>query len=261
MSNYSTHSNTKTNNPWFTSDCKIARAELRRANKAYRVNRSFNTQIVLAGRRRHYRKIKNTSKFNYTNKQKNLLHNLSRINPKKFWDEIRRLKGSKKKSSSNLSADDFLTHFNNLFSADDMFNNLDINDRLSAADTIFNNVEQLDCLFTLEDVSKAILSLKRQKSAGADLLLPEMFIEGVDILSPVLCKLFNHMFENGIYPDSWTKGIIVPVPKKGNLNDVNNYRGITLTSIFSKIFSILLDTRLRKWANDNNILTDFQFGF
>ena len=46
------------------------------------------------------------------------------------------------------------------------------------------------------------------------------------------------MFEKGIYPDSWTRGIIVPVPKKGNLNDANNYRGITLTSIFSKIFSI-----------------------
>ena len=69
------------------------------------------------------------------------------------------------------------------------------------------------------------------------------------------------MFEKGIYPDSWTRGIIVPVPKKGDLNDTNNYRGITLTSLFSKIFSILLDVRLRKWANDNNILTDFQFGF
>lgn len=69
------------------------------------------------------------------------------------------------------------------------------------------------------------------------------------------------MYDNCIYPDSWSRGIIVPVPKKGNLNDVNNYRGITLTSIFSKIFSILLDTRLRKWAEDNNLLTDVQFGF
>ena len=42
---------------------------------------------------------------------------------------------------------------------------------------------------------------------------------------------------------------------------MNNYRGMTLTSIFSKIFSILLEVRLRKWANDNEVLTDFQFGF
>ena len=52
-----------------------------------------------------------------------------------------------------------------------------------------------------------------------------------------------------------------PVPKKGDLNDANNYRGITLTSIFSKIFSILLEKRLSNWAEANEKLTDFQFGF
>ena len=61
-----------------------------------------------------------------------------------------------------------------------------------------------------------------------------------------------------IYPDSWTRGIIVPVPKKGNINDINKYRGITLTSIFSKIFSILLNNRLRKWSQENNVLSDLQ---
>ena len=59
-------------------------------------------------------------------------------------------------------------------------------------------------------------------------------------------KKFNYIFDNNIYPEIWRKGIIVPVPKKGNLNEVNNYSGITLTSIFSKIFFMLIDTRLRK---------------
>ena len=77
----------------------------------------------------------------------------------------------------------------------------------------------------------------------------------------MLCKLFKYIFDNNMYPEIWRKGIIVPVHKKGNLNDVNNYRGITLTSIFSKILSMVIDTRLRKWANDNNVLHDNQFGF
>ena len=77
----------------------------------------------------------------------------------------------------------------------------------------------------------------------------------------MLCKLFNYIFDNNLYPEIWKKGIIVSVPKKGNLNDVNNYRGITLTIIFSKIFSMLIDTRLRTWANDNNVLHDNQYGF
>jgi hypothetical protein len=45
--------------------------------------------------------------------------------------------------------------------------------------------------------------------------------------------------------------------KKCNVDDVNNYRGITLTSVFSKIFSSMLDTRLRKWAETNNLLSGF----
>ena len=49
-----------------------------------------------------------------------------------------------------------------------------------------------------------------------------MIINCKDIIAPMLCKLFNHMYVNCVYPSSWTKGIIVPIPKKGNINDVNN---------------------------------------
>ena len=108
-----------------------------------------------------------------------------------------------------------------------------------------------------------LFSFQRDKvvDVGVDLLIPEIFIESNTILSPILCRLFNFMYNNAVYPDSWTRGIIVPVPKKGNINDINNYRGITLTSIFSKIFSILLDNRLRKWSEENNLLSDLQYGF
>ena len=103
--------------------------------------------------------------------------------------------------------------------------------------------------------------LNTRESGGNDDLIPEIFIDCKDILSPILGKLFNYMFNNSLYPKSWTEGIIVPVPKKGDPNNVNNYRGITLTSIFSKIFSIVLNKRLNAWAENNDILSDSQFGF
>ena len=40
-------------------------------------------------------------------------------------------------------------------------------------------------------------------------------------------------------------------PKKGNLNDDNNYRAITPKNI-----SLLLDNRLRKWSEDNIFSSD-----
>ena len=62
-------------------------------------------------------------------------------------------------------------------------------------------------------------------------------------------------------PESWTKGIIDSMPKKRNLNDVNNYRGITLTRFFKKITSLLHDNRRRKYAETISLLSVHQFGF
>ena len=64
------------------------------------------------------------------------------------------------------------------------------------------------------------------------------------------------MYNNCLYPDSWTQGIIIPVPKKGDPNIVDNNRGIMLTSIFSKLFSISLDTRARHFVETNGILNN-----
>ena len=67
-----------------------------------------------------------------------------------------------------------------------------------------------------------------------------MFLDCKDILLPILCKLFSYMYDKSVYPSSWSLGVIVPVPKKGDNSDVNNYRGIALTSIFLKILSHII---------------------
>ena len=168
------------------------------------------------------------------------------------------MRGSR--NTSSISANDFYIHFKDLFSSEQVFEDEETESQFEneIPETI---VLQLDCEFSQSEVLKAIKSLKRGKSTGADQLFPEIFIEGAEILSPILCKLFNFMYDKALYPDAWTRGTIVPVPKKGNLSDVNNYRGITLTSIFSKIFSLLRDNRLRKWAEDNQLSNSVQFGF
>ena len=149
----------------------------------------------------------------------------------------RKIKGNSK-IRSTLTPQLFFEHFKNLYSTENIFANDDTEQVLQDDSFIFRNVEQLVCSFSVQEVEKAIGCLKRGKSSGEDALIPENFLETKSFMSPILCRLFNYMFENSIYPESWTRVIIVPVPKKGNLNDVNNYRGITLTSAFSKIFSL-----------------------
>ena len=80
-------------------------------------------------------------------------------------------------------------------------------------------------------------------------------------LIPYLIKIYNNISDSGIYPESWCKGLIVPIHKKGDRSDPNNYRGITLISAFAKLFSLVLRNRLNPWCEDNEKFSEFQFGF
>ena len=57
--------------------------------------------------------------------------------------------------------------------------------------------------------------------------------------------------------DRWTKGCILPFPKKGDLGITKNYECITLTSIAAKIYNSLLlnclEPEIEKvlWKNQN----------
>ena len=67
-----------------------------------------------------------------------------------------------------------------------------------------------------------------------------------------LHRLFNVIFEKGYFPSKWTEGFIVPLHKKGGggVNQVENFRGITLLSTFGKLFSRILNNRLTEWAEE-----------
>lgn len=78
---------------------------------------------------------------------------------------------------------------------------------------------------------------------------------------PFILSLFNRIYELGYFPDSWSEGFVVPLHKKGSLNDVNNYRGITLLSTLGKLFTRVLNNRLCTWAENYGVYIEAQAGF
>ena len=246
---------------WFTRECLIAKNELKMANRQFRHNRTQAMRDLLVEKRRNYCKVKRRAKAAYNLKQKQRLHNLATNCPKKFWDEIKKTKNSKS-GSNEVDLKTFYEHFKHLYSVDEPFSRDQVESRLRDSDAAFTESSNvLAEKITVDEVLRAVDKLKCNKSAGIDLLIPEIFIACKDVISPLLCKLFNFMFDNCVYPESWSSGIIVPIPEKGDKKDANNYRGITLTSIFSKNFSHVLDNRLRKFVESQNHLSDCQFGF
>ena len=70
------------------------------------------------------------------------------------------------------------------------------------------------------------------------------------------------VFHRGIYPDSWTESIIVPLLiRKGNQNDPKNYQGISLCDISSKLYSSFINNRLQEWIEQNSLTGECQAGF
>ena len=121
--------------------------------------------------------------------------------------------------------------------------------------------EMLDRKFTLQEIDGAIKHLKSGKAAGSDDIRNEYISYENKQLKPILQLLFNEIYNTGIYPAQRSSGIIVPIYKKGNKEDPSNYRGITLTSAMSKLFTHMVNQRISDWSEESGILSQAQFAY
>ena len=79
---------------------------------------------------------------------------------------------------------------------------------------------------------------------------------------PIYTSLFNIILDSGNIPSDWTRGIILPIYKnKGSKRDPTNYRPITLLSCLGKLLTSILNKRLYKYLDENNLLSETQSGF
>jgi hypothetical protein len=101
--------------------------------------------------------------------------------------------------------------------------------------------------------------LKEYKSPGSDQIPSELIQAGGKMLMSAIHKLINSIWNKAELPDQWKGSIFVPVHKKGDKTDCNNYRGISLLSTPYKILSNILIRRLSPYIDE--IIGDHECGF
>ena len=84
---------------------------------------------------------------------------------------------------------------------------------------------------------------------------------GAPFISSPLCRIINISLNLGVFPTRLKYSLITPLYKRGDKNNVTNYRPISLLTSFSKIFEKITYKRLITHITFNNIFTNSQFGF
>lgn len=113
-----------------------------------------------------------------------------------------------------------------------------------------------DC--TENEIREIISDLKNGKASDIPISVVK-FIN--DTIAPTLTVLYNKCMTEGVFPDDLKIGKITPIYKKGNPENLQNYRPISTLPIFGKIFEKIIHSRLYSFFLSKNVITENQFGF
>ena len=95
-----------------------------------------------------------------------------------------------------------------------------------------------------------------QDEVGVDMMMAEC-------LADVWLNLFQVCWEYSIVPSVWKESTVIPVPKKQarGVYKVDNFCGISLSSIVCKVMCMILNMRLSTVAEEEGLIAEEQRGF
>ena len=114
---------------------------------------------------------------------------------------------------------------------------------------------------TEEEINDVIVNLDPNKASGPDSISNKMIKQVARAISKPLCILFNRSLREGIFPDIWKLGNLVPLFKKGDRSISSNYRPVSLLSNIGKIQERIVFKHMYNHLASNNLLFKYQSGF
>lgn len=176
---------------------------------------------------------------------------------KQFWKIVKSLRGKYGKSIRSIKEGNKLMtgkeevleawqkHYRKIFEDDDK-----VDTSITYGPYLEVQNEDIEGEIHQMEVISAIARMKIGKAAGADGIAPELIKYGGPEMMRVLTRIFQKAWNHNKIPDEWRQNLIIPIHKKGNSWDCNNYRAICLSSIVYKLYTRILERRLRKVVED-----------
>lgn len=139
----------------------------------------------------------------------------------------------------------------------DHFRRLSIAEPREAIEDEYNNYtngefkEITDTPLSWCEVAAVLKSMRKGKAAGQDLIPGEVYklveseTEPESPLAKTILYVLNTIYEGDQFPSEWRDCAIVPIYKKGDKLDPNNYRGIALINTLLKVITKVIAARLQ----------------
>ena len=87
----------------------------------------------------------------------------------------------------------------------------------------------------------AFRKLRLRKAAGPMGMIGGIIKHSGNQVTDFFVKVINTLRKKGIFTDIWTESIVIPLLKKGDVNNPSNYRGISLCDTSSKLYSTIIN--------------------
>ena len=179
---------------------------------------------------------------------------------KKFWSHIKSASkntrvpetiylGGKSSSDTKVKADMFNRFFFDQFSE---ASNYDI--AIS-----FESDHNFDIDFNIDKIRDILRNIDCNKAQGPDNIHGIILKTCSNFLARLLSILFKLIYNTGILPIEWKRANVVPVFKKGEKLNVENYRPISLTCISAKVMERIIYDEL--FCRTHQLIDSRQNGF
>lgn len=235
------------NKPWFRRSVKI---KLDAKNEAFKSGDPVQYREAKAELRREI----NRAKAAY---RKKLEDQVSSNNTREVWRGLQQITNYKQKAVAQDDVDPELPDKLNLF-----YSRFDEkNPSPGYRPPPLGSASALTPPFTVQEAEVRRLFLKQnpRKASGPDNVSTSALRFCADQLAPVFTDIFNNSLQQMSVPRCFKSSVIVPVPKKSKVTQLNDFRPVALTSVAMKALERLVLRYLRSAVG--HLLDPFQFAY
>jgi hypothetical protein len=116
-------------------------------------------------------------------------------------------------------------------------------------------------LETEENVEKLIDRIRPDVAVGYDDISARLIKDAKQTITPYITKMINIGYETNTFPDSMKVTNIKALHKKNNIDDISNYRPISILPTLSKIFERAATDQLVTYLEKNNLINRNQHAY